>query len=178
MICDFCKKNEASIHLIKIQDNTVEKVNVCMDCARNYSFLAEEDFYDDLSQVLLKIFGGNPGESGYTNNRKIFRELKFSRNRKCPNCGIDLKTIKKKGLVGCSYCYSEFKNELMPVIRGLHGNLEHKGKIPVNSSRKVKLEKSIRDLKKRLRSEIIIENFEAAAKIRDEIKELEKNFYE
>jgi len=42
----------------------------------------------------------------------------------------------------------------------------------------VKMEKSISDLRKRLKREIIVENFEEAARIRDEIRQLEKNIYE
>ena len=47
-----------------------------------------------------------------------------------------------------------------------------------NTSGQIKLEKSIRDLRNRLKREIFVENFEEAARIRDEIRQLEKNIYE
>jgi protein arginine kinase activator len=177
MNCDFCHKNEATIHLIKIQGASVEKINICKECAKDFSFFSEEDFYNDLARILYKFFhiGTNEYHSG--RDKKILRSISYGRNRKCSFCGIDLKTIKKIGRVGCSNCYSEFKDVLFPIIRSIQGSLENKGKIPVNTSRKIKLEKNIRDLRHRLKNEIMIENFEEAAKIRDRIKKLEKNIY-
>ncbi len=105
----------------------------------------------------------------------MFNGLSYSKNKKCPSCGIDLKTIKKLGGMGCPACYGEFRDVLLPVIRSLHGNQGHKGKIPGNTSGRIKLEKNIRELRKRLDNEVLVENFEEAAKIRDRIKEMEKN---
>jgi len=56
VICDFCKKNNADIHLIKIINNKVEKVNLCKECIKNFNFLSEEDFINDLTKILSKIF--------------------------------------------------------------------------------------------------------------------------
>jgi protein arginine kinase activator len=106
------------------------------------------------------------------------KNLEIRKNRSCPFCGMDLKNIKKLGKMGCPNCYSEFKNILLPIIKAIHKNIEHKGKIPENTSGQIKLEKSIRDLRNRLKREIFVENFEEAARIRDEIKQLEKNIYE
>ena len=39
-----------------------------------------------------------------------------------------------------------------------------------------KLEKEIRDLKYKLKEEVTVENFEEAAKLRDTIKKLQKNY--
>lgn len=178
MNCDFCYNNEATIHLIKIQGSNVERINICKECAKDFSFFSEEDFYNDLARILYKFF--NISTNGYHTGRdkKILRSISYGRNRKCPFCGIDLKTIKKIGRVGCSSCYSEFKDVLFPIIKSIQGSLENKGKIPVNTSRKIKLEKNIRDLRHRLKNEVIIENFEEAARIRDKIKKLEKNRYD
>jgi protein arginine kinase activator len=177
MKCDFCNKNEATIHLIKIQGSNVEKINICRECAKDFSFLNEEDFYSDLTKIFYKIFQSGNGSSQSGMSKKILKNLSFRRNLKCSICGTDLKAIKRTGKVGCGNCYSEFKDILFPVIKSIQGSLENKGKIPVNTSKKIRLEKSIKDLRYKLQSEIIIENFEGAAKIRDKIKRLEKNIY-
>lgn len=177
MKCDFCNKNEATIHLIKIQGSNVEKINICRECAKDFSFLNEEDFYGDLTKIFYKIFQSGKGSTQSGNSKKILKDLSFRRNLKCSICGMDLKAIKRTGKVGCGNCYSEFKDILFPVIKSIQGSLENKGKIPVNTSKKIRLEKSIKDLRYKLQREIIIENFEGAAKIRDKIKRLEKNIY-
>jgi protein arginine kinase activator len=178
MICDFCKKNKATIHLIRVQNDNVEKVNICAECAGDFSFFSEEDFYKDLTKILYKIFKADEGQPNSMRELKNLTNLEIRKNKSCSFCGMDLKSIKKLGKMGCPNCYSEFKNILLPIIKAIHENIEHRGKIPENTTGQVRLEKSIRDLRNRLKREIFVENFEEAARIRDEIRQLEKNIYE
>jgi len=178
MKCDFCHDNEATIHLIKIQGSNVEKINLCKECAKDFSFLTEKDSYNDLTRILYRFFNSGINEHHSGRNKKILRNISYSRNRKCPLCGIDLKTIKKIGRVGCSNCYNEFKDVLFPIIKSIQGSLENKGKVPIKTNRKIRLEKNIKDLKHKLKNEIMIENFEEAARIRDRIKKLEDSVYD
>ena len=178
MICDFCKKNKATIHLIRVQNDNVEKVNICAECAGDFSFFSEDDFYKDLTKILYKIFKADEGQPSGIKELRNLKNLEIRKNRSCSFCGMDLKNIKKLGKMGCPNCYSEFKNILLPIIKAIHKNIEHRGKIPENTTGQIKLEKSIRDLRNRLKREIFVENFEEAARIRDEIRQLEKNIYE
>ena len=178
MICDFCKKNKATIHLIRVQNDNVEKVNICAECAGDFSFFSEDDFYKDLTKILYKIFKADEGQLNGRMELKNLKNLEIRKNRACSFCGMDLNNIKKLGKMGCPNCYSEFKNILLPIIKAIHKNIEHRGKIPENTSRQIKLEKSVRDLRNRLKREIFVENFEEAARIRDKIRQLEKNIYE
>ena len=178
MICDFCKKNKATIHLIRVQNDNVEKVNICAECAGDFSFFSEDDFYKDLTKILYKIFKADEGQPDGIRELKNLKNLEIRKNRLCSFCGMDLKNIKKLGKMGCPNCYSEFKNIVLPIIKAIHKNIEHRGKIPENTTGQIKLEKSIRDLRNRLKREIFVENFEEAARIRDKIRQLEKNIYE
>jgi protein arginine kinase activator len=177
MICDFCKSNEASIHLIKVTNNNVEKINLCMDCVKNYSFFSTEDFFNDLTKILSKFFEIDIKISNKDDSGKLFESVSVNDNKKCSFCNIDLNTIKSIGRVGCANCYNEFRDVLNPIVKTIHGSLEHKGKIPVKSSDDVKIEKEIRDLKYQLNEEVTVENFEVAAKLRDTIKKLQKKLY-
>lgn len=177
MTCDFCKSNEASIHLIKVTNNNVEKINLCMDCIKNYSFFSTEDFFTDLTKILSKFFEIDIKISAKEDSDKLFESVSVNDNKKCPFCNIDLNTIKSIGRVGCANCYNEFRDALNPIVKTIHGSLEHKGKVPVKSSNDVKIEKEIRDLKYQLKEEVTVENFEVAAKLRDTIKKLQKKLY-
>jgi len=178
MICDYCGKNEATIHFIKIFDNNdIEKVNLCRNCAEKISFLPEEDFFSDLTKIISKIFGIDIGCSKDNEQSKLFDRIGSKKEKRCSNCGIDLRTIKKIGRVGCARCYKEFRDELFPLIKAIHSSLEHKGKIPVNSNQRLKIEKEIKDLKYKLEEEIVIENFEEAAKLRDVIRKLQRKLH-
>jgi protein arginine kinase activator len=178
MLCDFCKKNIATIHLIRVQNDKVEKVNICSECAKNFSFFSEEDFFRDLSDILYRIFEYDTGKAVRPAASMKMKKLDAGKNRVCPFCGMDLRTIKKTGKIGCAHCYSEFKSILTPIIKDMHRDVEYRGRVPENSSRWIKIEKNINELRHRLKNEIFIENFEEAARIRDKIKQLEKNIYE
>jgi len=178
MICDFCKNNIATVHLIRVQNDNVEKVNICLECAKDFSFFSEDDFYKDLNKILYRIFQSDGGRVDDYKSKKTLKNLKIKKNRSCSFCSMDLKKIKKLGRMGCPHCYNEFKSVLLPIIKTIHEDMEYRGKIPENTSRQVKLEKSISDLKNRIKNEIFVENFEEAARIRDKIKQLEKNIYE
>lgn len=178
MICDYCGKDKASFHFIKIFDNDdVEKLNLCKDCTKNINSFSEEDFFGDFAKVLSKIFdtGNKFYQSNY--NKKFFGKVGSLSSKECPNCKINLETIKEIGRVGCPMCYQYFRDELFSLIEIIHGSIEHRGKIPINSGRKLMIEKEIKDLMYRLKEEIVIENFEEAGKLRDRIKMLQKELY-
>jgi len=173
MLCDFCGQNKASIHLIKIVDDQVERIKLCAQCAKQVSMGSEDHILEGIAELLVKMFEGKSKSS--RTETKV--EQSSEDHKKCCNCGISLRTIKKKGKVGCAECYREFSDILLPLLKTIHGSIEYRGKVPLNSGFKFKVEKRIRDLKWRLDEAVIIENFEEAAKLRDKIKRLQKRLY-
>lgn len=95
---------------------------------------------------------------------------------RCPKCHTTFQEFQRSGLLGCSYCYEHFSKSLIPTIKRVQGGLVHTGKIPKNASQEVVSRRKVDELKLRLKELIQEENFEEAAKIRDEIQELKKNY--
>jgi protein arginine kinase activator len=84
----------------------------------------------------------------------------------CPTCGTTIQDIAATtSRIGCPDCYTHFKDELTPFIKNYHKSLQHVGKSPKRIDAK--------DLKKALEEAIKKEDYELAAKLRDEIKNLE-----
>ena len=177
MICEFCKNNSANVHLIKIVNGSTEKINLCIECLKNFALFPEEEFFNDLSKILNKVFEVDIKIDEKSDTEEIFDSIIKNKNKKCPSCGTGLNSIKSSGHVGCADCYREFRDELTPIIKALHGREKHIGKVPVISGKDIKIEKEIRDLEHRLREEVIVENFEEAARLRDTIKKLQKKLY-
>ena len=65
-------------------------------------------------------------------------------------------------------------NELGDIIEGIHGKREHVGKIPKHLGGRIGREKKIEKLKEKLSIAVGKQEFEEAAKLRDEIQSLEK----
>lgn len=177
MFCEYCKVNEANVHLIKIVNGEIEKLNLCVNCLKNFTFFPAEDFFNDLTKILSKVFEIDIKIVDKGENSNFFNFSDNLENKKCSFCGIDLETIKTVGKVGCGNCYKEFREAFIPVIKAIHGSVEHRGRVPVRSNKETKIEKEIKDLKYRLKEEITIENFEEAAKLRDTIKRLQKKLF-
>lgn len=162
MLCDICGKNKATVHLTEIVDNEMSELHLCEECAREKSVQMEQHF--GLSDLLagLADFGSA-------------LETTATRGKKCPNCGLSYADFKKIGRLGCSECYSVFKEFLAPLLKRIHGSTQHLGKTPVEAANKVsRLTSKLEDLKVRLQKAIELEEFEEAAKLRDKIRGLEK----
>jgi protein arginine kinase activator len=91
--------------------------------------------------------------------------------RRCTHCGTTLVAIRKSGRVGCPHCYSVFRRHLEPLLRRVHGSLDHHGSRPDGGAveqvadRREELDR----LRQELRQAIEAEDFENAARLRDAI---------
>jgi protein arginine kinase activator len=161
MLCDICGKNEATVHLTEIINNAVTKLHLCEECARNKASQMEEQF------GLAELLGGL-ADFGLQIESEDMARLK------CSNCGFTYMDFKKVGRLGCSECYDAFQKNLTPLLRRIHGSDQHYGKAPIKAKTAVKVRDDMQELKARLAKAVQMEAFEEAAKLRDQIRELEK----
>lgn len=165
MLCQHCKKNEATTVVKTMINGKYAEYRLCPECAHEMGYDSMfTDFSADFGGLLSSFFSNAlPAISGATH---------------CDTCGSTLNDIKRTGKVGCADCYDTFFSELMPTIRNVHGNTEHKGKHPVieytvNEEKPDEKSDQLTQLKDELKQAIADEKFERAAQLRDEIKELE-----
>ena len=99
---------------------------------------------------------------------------------KCPECGMTYEEFGKSGRLGCAYCYDSFTKLLTPLIKRVQRSLQHVGKRPQNVSAApaaaaaTPAQPDLKILQDRLKKSIQSEAFEEAAKIRDEIRQMEE----
>ena len=68
----------------------------------------------------------------------------------------------------------EIKMSISPLMKRLHGNAVHTGKFPEKAESINLKKKKLAELKTKMAKAVETEDFESAAKLRDEIKELSK----
>ncbi len=165
MLCDVCGKNPATVHLTEIIDDQMNELHLCEECARAKSAQMEQHF--GLSDLLA-------GMAEFEKPEKV-KEVEAV-SLKCPNCGLTYADFKKIGRLGCSECYTAFKKYLMPLLKRIHGSNIHFGKTPLKLAAKAAARKKpdLQDLRASLQKAIASEAFEEAARLRDQIRELEK----
>jgi protein arginine kinase activator len=167
MLCQDCNKKEASIHLTQIVNNEKVVLNLCKDCAEKRGFHSP---FEQVPFPLAEIVSGMIGPA--KEQKKGKKSLGVSPDLKCPNCGLTFEEFGRIGRLGCAECYQAFKAELTNLLRRIHGSAEHRGlaaQAPVEDLKYIHEDKRLRE---ELRKAIEDENFEAAAELRDRIREL------
>ncbi|MFH1995552.1 MAG: UvrB/UvrC motif-containing protein [Candidatus Omnitrophota bacterium] len=160
MQCDICGKSDATVHLTEIVNEEVTKLHLCEECARKKGAEMEEHF--GLSDLLAGL-----ADLGTD------LEPTAIKTAKCDECGLTYENFRKMGKLGCGVCYEAFKGQLLPLLKKIHGSDRHIGKIPVKFGRKIADAKRLQDMKMKMEKAIQFEEFEEAARLRDEIKKIE-----
>lgn len=163
MLCDICNKNQATVHLTEIINDQMNELHLCEECARQKSSQMEQQF--GLSDLLAGMV-----DFGKATKEKDQEDISL----KCPNCALTYADFKKIGRLGCSECYPTFKKFLGPLLKRIHGSSLHVGKSVFKSAKTPKKKLDLQNLRLALQKAIEDEEFEKAADIRDQIKELEK----
>lgn len=159
MLCDVCKCNDATVFLTQILDGKMQKVNLCEGCSKEKGVQDPTGFA--LADLLLGIGAAEEIEKGASSTR-------------CPVCGFTQADFKKTGRLGCSSCYVAFAEGLNSLLKAMHKGTEHIGKLPTRAQRAVELNDQMKSLSEKLRKAVEEENYETAASLRDQIKQLEQ----
>ncbi len=161
MQCQICGKREATVHYTEMKDDKVEQLHMCEECARERGFGSGDKADFSLSDLLGSMAEEDlpPDSSGGT--------------LRCSRCGTTYAQFRSSGRLGCPDCFQAFRAPLIPLLRRVHGSDEYMGKIPVSAGEEQRKNREIRNLKKRLDRAVRMEEFEEAARLRDEIRSLE-----
>ena len=160
MLCERCKKNEASYHITKIVNHKKIDLNLCGQCAKDIGVISSPLSFQNIISEMM----------GYI-SQPI--EIEKHYEPRCRNCGTYYSEFKKEGLLGCSECYKSFKDEIDPVIKRVQGSLKHTGKIPASRVKSMPDKNEVDGLKVMLQKAIENEEYENAAKIRDKINRMQ-----
>ncbi len=160
MLCENCGKNTATAYIKRIINGVATQKHLCSDCAAKYGFSGFAG--GGIANMLSSMFGD------------IVNENQQLRAKTCNGCGMTFRDIVNSGKVGCPDCYKEFYNDLLPYLKRVHGSTKHIGKVPNNAPLAVVHDDKLTELRKTLHELVLKEEFEKAAIIRDEIKEIER----
>lgn len=172
MLCQSCGQKPATMHIKKIVNGQLTEAHLCAHCAKQQGYAGALESWGGFGSLLGGLLGEVPQQ-----------EVK-----RCPGCGASFGEISQSGQIGCAQCYETFRAQVLPVIQRIHGSARHRGKSPGGSALRVadqntqlspspkQREASPLEEKRRLLKEAVeAQNYEQAAVLRDQIKEMEKN---
>lgn len=173
MICERCNHNEASIHFTEVINGARTEHHLCSECAKKMELGYGGEF--SFAKLLTGLFASARQASGDATSPMA--------HVVCPECGMNFEEFTQVGKFGCAECYGVFGPLIDDNMKKIHGSNTHMGKVYKNDDinegliNKAEVPKiSIADEEKLLRAKlkeaIELEEYEDAAKIRDQIKAL------
>ena len=157
MMCEKCGINPAAVTLTQVINGKKTVKKLCAACAQ------ENNIYKDLNMDL----GFSSLFSTFFNESDVSKSV----DEKCPLCNMTRSEFLTTGKPGCASCYTAFESSMTPLLKKIHLTKTHTGKVPGKSGNAS--ENKIDLLKAQLKEAIEKEEYEKAARLRDEIKEME-----
>ncbi|QHE50661.1 UvrB/UvrC motif-containing protein [Pontibacillus sp. HMF3514] len=173
MECQECHQRPATLHFTQVINGNKTEVHVCEKCAYEKGYMSQNQDSFSLHNLLSGLFNFEtyPMSESQTPNHSYSTQ----QGLKCEKCGLTYQEFTRIGKFGCAECYRTFGEKLNPIFRRVHsGNTRHDGKIPVRTGGNLQIRKQIDDKRQEMQRLIHEENFEEAAKVRDQIRSLQE----
>ena len=163
MQCSVCKQKTATVFLTHIENDKMHKVNLCEDCAKTKGVDNPTTFSLADADLLLGL--GAAQEITQTTGGV---------DLKCPRCGFslqaDFQKVRPARPVRNVIRFSP--KVLEGLLKTMHKGTRHAGKSPEALRQSRDNAERLKSLQKKLAKAIESEDFEQAAKVRDELKDL------
>jgi protein arginine kinase activator len=161
MLCDNCRERDSVVQLTKVTESGPSTLHLCEKCAAERGIETSASLpKDPLTKFLLPVqkqLPAVPAEAG-----------------RCSFCSATLRDFRASGRLGCARCYTTFEASLRDLLRRVHGSSRHVGKrYEAPQLHGEPNGGELAELRDRLRRAVESEQFELAARIRDQIRVLE-----
>lgn len=182
MLCQNCNIHQATIHIQEIVNGEKKSVHLCVECAEKQSIDIPGFKELNLSEMLFNLthdtFANDDADIHIHNSEESTDKPHVLT---CPYCGWDGIKVKKNGRMGCPKCYDVFTKYISTLLVGMHKGMTHTGKVPFlhrNPSEmamakefrnRSAIQNELASLKKKLNEAVGREDYETAAKLRDNI---------
>lgn len=166
MQCEICKNKTATVHLTEIVDGHRTETHLCQACAQKEGVTIKSQL--SLNELLSSLIAAHQQTGETPAQEKI--------GKVCSDCGMTMEEFRKQALLGCPDDYSVFESDLRDIIEKTQdNNTTHVGKVPPRTAKpveKVQEQNQIEELKRKLDQAVKVEDYELAAKLRDQLKAL------
>ncbi len=172
MLCDECGKNPAIFSVTITSGGDVSNRHLCSECMKKMeSSLTQGNIHSFLSSILSMLAPAQDQDDQPV----------------CSHCGLRYSDFERTGRLGCAGCYQDFQKELGPMLQRIHGSSQHVGRTPAHAApaemdtepeqeaiptAQELLKERIEELRQKMDEAVAVENFEAAAQYRDEMRAL------
>lgn len=164
MKCDKCGA-EATIHDLKLSKGGItSQVHLCEKCAAELGMVGKS--FKSIEELLAEAIKGHHPTAAKSSTALVRR----TPGATCGTCGLTWSDFRDKGVLGCPDCYAAFASRITPLLGRAHeGGTHHVGKVPRRFKDKADIEPKVRHLRKQLAEALLTEQYERAARLRDQL---------
>lgn len=162
LLCQNCQKAPATVHVTEIvkPHNEKRERHLCDPCAVSEGVTMKQ--HESMASALQEFIKQKAG-------------IQEIAQVTCPECGISFREFRNQGLLGCPHDYRAFDKYLAPLIERAHdGATHHIGKAPTRAGSGGKRQNGLLRLRRDLQDAVEAEDYERAARLRDQIKTFER----
>ncbi|MDF1799732.1 MAG: UvrB/UvrC motif-containing protein [Planctomycetota bacterium] len=169
MQCEICQENPSSVYVTDLVYDpetphgalgTPNLQQICTSCAGELK-LPHADLPGQDKAVLFKLL------------QKTAKKSQRTAGPTCKTCGMGLTEFRAQGRLGCADCYAVFGPHLAPLLLRMHQATEHTGRGPGVDQAELDRSQQLERLRERMDLAIREEDYENAARLRDELNQLE-----
>lgn len=163
-MCEECGVNEACYTISVMMGGQVTQRHLCADCMAKMNMnLAAGNVKHLLSAIMSAITGSA---------EEVADTIAPEEDVVCERCGTTLSQFTKSGKLGCPCCYTSFRKQLTPMLQQIHGRVQHAGRKPLDTEAAQQRRSVYERLSRQLEQAIAMEDFESAAMLRDQLRQL------
>ncbi len=161
--CDHCEK-PATHHSVEIRKGQKIEKHLC-DAHAAQEGLSVKAAHTPINELLTNFVKLHSGAAPAVATEAV-----------CETCGLTFGEFREHSLMGCPQCYTAFKIPLAPYLERAHeGATHHIGKTPHRMGGGEKRQEQLLVLRKRLNDAVTNEDYELAARLRDEVRRFEED---
>jgi len=159
--CDQCDK-PATYHSVEIVKGEKIEKHLC-DFHAAEEGLTVKPPHQPINELLTNFVKLQSGMPEQTSDEAV-----------CEECGMSFAEFREHSLLGCGSCYRAFEQQLGPILERAHeGATHHVGKVPRRGGAGDERQAQLARMRKRLDEAVETEDYELAARLRDDITRLE-----
>lgn len=161
--CDQCDR-KATHHSVEIVDGEKIQKHLC-DLHAAEQGLSVKASHLPINELLTNYIKQKAGDEP---------DRPKTRGLSCEVCGTTFAHFRESSLLGCPHCYQAFERPLGALLERAHeGGTHHVGKAPRRTGANEERQTVLTRMRTRLDDAVATEDYELAARLRDEIQQYE-----
>jgi protein arginine kinase activator len=160
VLCDICGENDAVVKVQRSWGRQHEELMLCDACAVQLGIEPESTMpAPSVEELVSGAFTTDPDADDAV---------------RCDGCGRLYRDIRRTGEVGCAQCYAVFEGQIRSILERRPSPAQHAGKYPERLLVYKRFFVDRERLRRRLEAAVAAEDYEQAAKLRDQLSSMDR----